>query len=218
MFTTDLNKKLLIYSSLVGATIVVLAFSFNPDLLNKISLKNIISITNRFKPQEEIQTPKPSVFKDSLKPLYANPTRLFMNSVNVDFDIIEVGVEEDGALEAPDDWNVGGWYYKSAKPGEVGNIIVNAHYDNNFGAPAALYELKNAQINDRVFLVDSLGKVYTYKITNLFYIDILDPERLKIFDKVYDKSELTLITCGGVWIPGEGYNKRLVVKSELVHY
>lgn len=214
MFTADLYKKLILYSTLVSATLVVLLFSFNPSLLNLIRPQRIGGFFGKLKAQEN-NLPKQSVFEEELKPIYAEPSRLYMRETVIDLPIIEVGVEEDGTMEAPEDWNVGGWYRKSAKPGQMGNVIINGHYDNNFGAPAAFYELKNAKINDKVFIVDSLGKVYTYRITNLFYIDILDPERLKVFDDVHDRSELTLITCGGVWIPGEGYSKRLVAKAEL---
>ncbi|MCA9302475.1 sortase, partial [candidate division WWE3 bacterium] len=66
-------------------------------------------------------------------------------------------------------------------------------------------------------LVDSLNKIHEYKVTKTFYVDINDPERLTIFEDVTDKSELTLITCGGVWDVRIGtYNKRLVVKADYV--
>lgn len=131
----------------------------------------------------------------------------------IDFNLIDIGVEPDGKLEVPKNWDEGGWYVKSAYPGEKGNLIINAHYDTNTGAPGALYNLKNVKINDRVYVVDQLGRTFAYEVTDLFEIDIQDPNRLKIFDSKKDKSELTLITCGGVWNYKSGYNKRLVVKA-----
>lgn len=158
-----------------------------------------------------------SAFTKALEPIYDKPKRLYTETHGIDISLIEVGVEPDGKLENPKDWNVGGWFYKSSKPGEHGNIIINAHYDNNWGAPAAFWKLKNIVVDDKVYLVDSLGKIHTYKVTKSFYLDIDDPNRLSIFEDVEDKSELTLITCGGVWDFSAGtYNKRLVVKAELL--
>ena len=161
--------------------------------------------------------PKKSIFAKDLKPLYETPKRLYFESKKIDISLVEVGLESDGKLENPKKWDIGGWFHRSARPGEDGNIIINAHYDDNTGAPAAFWELKNVSTDDKVFLVDSLGKVYTYKVKDTFYVSISDPDRLRVFSDVQDKSELTLITCGGVWDPSEGtYNKRLVVKAELV--
>lgn len=157
-----------------------------------------------------------SVFKKDLNPIFAIPTRLYVKSVKIDIPLLHVSVESDGALQTPKEWSKGGWYIKSSKPGEEGNIIVNAHYDDNYGRPAAFYKLKSVKIDDKVYLVDDYGRHYAYEITDLFYVDIHDPNRLKIFDEVTDMSELTLITCGGVWLQGEGYSKRLVVKASLV--
>jgi LPXTG-site transpeptidase (sortase) family protein len=169
------------------------------------------------KQSTETGEPK-SVFESKLKPLFATPTTLVIKSptTNIELDLIAVGVDEGGALSSPENWNEGGWYLRSAKPGETGNIIINAHYDTNYGAPAAFWQLKNVKVNDKVYLVDELGKYYAYEVADLFYVDIQDPDRLKIFEEVDDMSELTLITCGGIYLTGEGYNKRLVVKASLI--
>lgn len=166
---------------------------------------------------ESASISKVSVFEENIEPLYDIPTRLYFEDVSIDIKLVEVGVVDDGTLDNPKDWGVGGWYHRSSMPGQIGNIIINAHYDNNFGAPAAFWELKNVEANDKVFLVNSLGKIYTYQVKETFYVGIDDPDRLRIFKDNNDKSELTLITCGGVWNYTAGtYDKRLVVKAELL--
>lgn len=222
------NKRITVLLSMLLVSVATLFFFYiykNPPIniripnLSWISNKsasdvgsNIVGTSMEAAPEEKF-----SAFSAFSKPIYVDPVRLYTENRGIDLDLIEVGVEEDGKLENPDDWDVGGWYYKSAHPGEIGNIIINAHYDNNYGAPAAFWQLKNVVINDRVFLVDSLNKIHEYKVTKTFYVDINDPERLTIFEDVTDKSELTLITCGGVWDVRIGtYNKRLVVKADYV--
>lgn len=165
---------------------------------------------------KEQTPPKPNIFEKAMAPIYEEPTRLFIETKKIDIKLVPVSLEETGQLQTPPTWTEGGWYIKSARPGENGNVIINAHYDNNFGAPAAFWELKNILENDNVYLVDKLGKRHTYQVRELFYVDIQDPNRLKVFEDDNSKSELTLITCGGVWNYGLGYSKRLVVKAELV--
>jgi LPXTG-site transpeptidase (sortase) family protein len=118
-------------------------------------------------------------------------------------------------METPGDWQEGGWYMESGRPGEQKNVIVNGHYDTNYGAPGAFYNLKNVQEGAKVEIVDNYGRIFNYNVVKLTYLDSKDPSRLNILEDEEGKSTLTLITCGGVWFPGSGYNKRLVVQAEL---
>jgi LPXTG-site transpeptidase (sortase) family protein len=80
--------------------------------------------------------------------------------------------------------------------------------------PAAFWQLKNIKVDDKVLIEDRYGKLYTYSVTESFFVSINDPTRLQIFDGNEDQSVLTLVTCGGVWLPGRAtYDKRLVVKG-----
>ena len=157
-----------------------------------------------------------SVFAEELKPIFTTPKRLQIDSEKIDIALGPVSVSEDGSLDVPKNWNEGGWYRKGSKPGEEGNLIINAHYDDNYGRPAAFWSLNKVKEGELVKVIDAFGKSYTYKITEVFYLDIKDPNRLDIFDSIDGKSHITLITCGGVWDPRYGtYNKRFVVKGDL---
>ncbi|MBP7927839.1 class F sortase [Patescibacteria group bacterium] len=161
--------------------------------------------------------PLDSVFAQELKPIYGDPVELKINSVNIAVKVGPVGVAKDGSMETPVDWNGSGWYFKSARPGELGNLVINAHYDRPGGAPAAFYGLKNAKINDKLQVEDSFGRVYEYMITDLSYVDMNDPTRLQVLEDKEGASTITMLTCSGVWIPSEGtYSKRLVVTGTLV--
>lgn len=197
-----------------------LIFSNNFDL-NNLVLKNrfnsSLSIFNLFRKKEEsVKVEKYSVFAEELHPIYGTPKKLLINSLDIKVPVVPVGVDANGYLETPKDWNTAGWYQKGARPAENGNLLINAHYDNSLGNPAAFYRLKNIKLGDKVSVLDSYGKEYTYTVVNTYYIDIDDPERSKVFEvSEKDKSAMTLITCGGVWI-GDTYNKRLVVNAELI--
>lgn len=166
---------------------------------------------------EDTGVEKFSVFAEILKPLHGEPKKLIAESINLKIDVIPVGVAKDGYMETPASWNIAGWYEKSAYAGDLGNVVINAHYDDNYGRPAAFWELKNLKSDDTLTLIDSLGKYYNYKVTEVFYVGIDDPNRLDVIEDNKDKSILTLITCGGVWNSSERtYSKRLVVRAELI--
>lgn len=160
---------------------------------------------------------KASVFQTALHPIYGIPKKIIIDSLNLKIDVISVGIDSEGYLETPKDWNVAGWYKNSARPSEIGNILIDGHYDNNYGNPAAFWQLKNLKAGDKVSILDSYGRSYDYSVVDSYYIDINDPERLKAFESSKNVSALTLITCGGVWnVAKHTYNERLVVSAELV--
>ena len=164
----------------------------------------------------EVLDPLQSVFAELKKPLYFKPVEIQIGKT--DLEIEEVGLQKDGTLGIPSDWKIVGWYARSAKPGQEGNVIMDGHYDTDTGAPAAFWDLKTLTPNDKVTLKDESERLFTYKVVEVFYVDMDDPGRARVFDEgLEDKSELTLVTCGGVWDPSRGsYDKRLVVKAELI--
>lgn len=203
-FKTKLNSK-----ALLLALIVILVFLFVANVFRFFSNKNVVNET-------QAQTTENSAFETIIDPIYSDPTRLKIDSVGIDMQLVDVGVTPSGALDTPKVFTEGGWYTKSSKPGETGNIIINAHYDDYNGYPAAFWQLKNVQINDTVSLFDTFGRKYLYKISDVYYVDMQDPDRLAVFESDPSKKEITLITCGGVYFLGSGYSKRLVAKGELL--
>ena len=164
---------------------------------------------------------KPSVFAEKLEPIYEVPVRIYVkkqgsDQKTIDAFLVPVSLTPDGELETPSDWSTVGWYERSAKVGEEGNTILNGHYDDNYGRPAAFYNLKSLKVNDTVYLVDSFGRNFYYQVTEIFYVSIYDKDRVaKVLES--EGSSLTLVTCGGVWIASEGtYNNRLVIKARKV--
>ncbi|HSX39706.1 MAG TPA: class F sortase [Candidatus Saccharimonadales bacterium] len=176
-----------------------------------------LTIFNRTSTKTATVVEEPSVFAEKLQPIYADATELEITNLNIHLQLVNVGVADDGSLETPKNWDQGGWFDNGARPGENGNMIINAHYDDNYGRPAAFWSLKNIKAGDTVLVKDEFGKEYTYKVTDIVYVDINDPARLEVFASDKSIPSITLITCGGVWQPGiHTYSKRLVVKGILI--
>jgi LPXTG-site transpeptidase (sortase) family protein len=192
------------YSVFFGDAILAIVLRLNTN--NQKSLAENVSVST--------ESAK-SLFEAQTAPIYTPPMRLLFPKYNMDIPLLALGVDSVGQLEAPKLPNEGGWYYKSAKAGEEGNVLINAHYDDNQGRPAAFYNLKSVKVNDTVILVDSYDRQFPYRVTEIYYIGIYDEDRIeKLLES--EGASLTLVTCGGFWLPGEGtYNQRLIVKATL---
>jgi sortase A len=228
-----LNKRYMLVLALSAPIIFTIGALYLADFFNNVKLpfnstihlginnqihsnklKGNVTITNDISET----SPTKSVFSHNLQPLFTDATEMKVENVNMDIKLTKVGVDDAGILEVPQNWKEGGWYKYGSRPGEIGNVIINAHYDDNYGRPAAFWELKNVKADDKVLLLDKYGKIYTYSVKDSYLVSINDPDRLKIFEDSEDKATLTLITCGGIWLPGKStYDKRLVVKAELLN-
>lgn len=198
-----------------------------PEILSLFALVGILfaivyGSVHNYKPEQSKKvmaqtTEQPSIFGIiAAKPIYADPKTIVIESVQINAAIVPLGVDKDGSLDVPESWTEAGWYKDGANPGEKGNMIINGHYDDNFGRPAAFWGLKNVHTGDKVSIVDRFGRKYEYQITSQMLVGINDPNRSKIYDDG-NGAEITLITCGGVWIPGIAtYDKRLVLKGSLI--
>ena len=182
---------------------------------------DVMFFTNEGKGNSSIKTvfiediiPTDSVFGDLSDPLHFAPVKIMLDKSLLDIE--EVGLMPDGQLEVPSTWAKVAWHKESAKAGEKGNVVIGGHYDTDTAVPAAFWGLKNLKVNDTVILQDELRREFSYSIIDTLYVDISDPQRIKIFDET-EEAELTLITCGGVWDSVAGtYNKRFVVKAKLL--
>jgi LPXTG-site transpeptidase (sortase) family protein len=208
------NRTLYIFGAIIIVGVMAFSFSYYAFIHGPATTGETTSTANSDVLGSDGTS---SGFADAAKPIYEKPETLIIDSVNINVVLVEVGVEEDGNMEAPEDYYVGGWYKFGAKPGEPGNLIIDGHYDTPFGGAAAFWELKNVKVDDTVLVIDSLGRDHTYRILEKFYLDINDPDKLKIFESPDDKYSLTLITCGGIYLTSEStYSQRLVVKGELI--
>jgi len=164
-----------------------------------------------------VETVKISTFAKSLKPIFSRPKRLVVDSIQMDLNLVPVEVGEEGVMEVPRGWDIGGWFRGSALAGEEKNLVINAHYDTDAGSPAAFWKLKNVRVGDTVVVYDVHGRSFSYKITEISYVGIDDSSRLDILRNQDGVSTITLITCGGVWSDfAHTYSARLVVKGEFL--
>lgn len=127
------------------------------------------------------------------------PSKLDINSIDVSALIIPVGLEVDGAMQAPATQEDVGWYERSAKAGEDSkySVLMDGHYGTD-ADKGVFYRLHELRINDTITVHGSEGGRAVYKIVEKERARLEDVDMKKAY-YVYPGAtqSITLITCQG---------------------
>ncbi len=150
----------------------------------------------------------------------AAPLRLVVESLGVDAPVIEMGLDNQGIPHVPLNGQDVAWYSFSSPPGAGSNAVFAGHI-NWEGAPGVFGDLDVLQAGDTVRLISEDGSEYVYEVFANFPVDPDDPASLKVMAPT-STDTITLITCGGTWIPdpselfGGSYTNRTIVQARLM--
>ena len=144
------------------------------------------------------------------------PARLRIPSVGIDAKVQRVGVNAAGDMGVPSNFSDVAWYKDGVAPGQVGSAVIDGHVDNGLGLAGVFKRLGTLKAGDDIFIRTAGG-------TDLHFI-VFDretyPYREVPMEKVFAEAQaarLSLITCGGKWVPGSRtYDRRIVVYATLV--
>ncbi len=151
----------------------------------------------------------------SVTPFLSEPSRIVIPKINVDANIESVGLDNKNAMDVPKKVEDTAWYNLGKKPGEVGNAVIDGHYDTQTGAPAVFYYLSKLSKGDEIIIYAKDGSKKIFKVTEgKFYPYNTFPIQY-VFGPT-NRKRLELITCGGVWDKtSRNYSERFVVSSEM---
>jgi hypothetical protein len=142
------------------------------------------------------------------------PARLRIPSIGVDSSLGRLGLNSDGSIEVPADFNQAGWYEKGPAPGEVGPAVVLGHLDSYTG-PAVFARLASLKTGAEVLILREDGTQLRFVVDRVasFSTDAFPT------DQVYGVTAgpaLRLITCGGDFNVGRGrYSANVVAFATL---
>ena len=143
------------------------------------------------------------------------PSRVQIPSMEIDTNIIPVGLKENGEMEVPEETEVVGWYDRGVKVGAKGNAVLAGHVDSKEG-PAIFFYLKNIEIGEKIIVTDEKGTERTFEVKSKKSYPSDKAPIEKIFGPS-DKRNLNVITCTGTFNHDQHlYPDRLVVYTELV--
>ncbi|MGW2793836.1 class F sortase [Streptomyces sp. NPDC001251] len=147
--------------------------------------------------------------------LASDPVRIRIPSIRVDAPVMRLGLGPDHSLEAPPpgNTNMAGWYGDGTPPGVRGTAVMAGHVDDARG-PAVFYALGALKKGSRVEVTRKDG------VTAIFDVDAVEVYDNDAFPdaKVYGSAprpELRLITCGGPFTKGSGYQANVVAFAHL---
>ncbi len=122
------------------------------------------------------------------------PTRLVIDSIGLDYQVVGVGTDANGDLAVPD--HDIGWYTASAAPGGGDNVVFWAHvlrFMNAPGIPAPFERLKELPIGARVTVYDDLGQAHAYAVTQQLTVT---PDQVDVIMPV-GRERVTMVSCYG---------------------
>ena len=143
------------------------------------------------------------------------PTRLRVPTLEIDSDLVALGLQTDGSLEVPTGAFPAGWYTGAPTPGELGPAILAGHVDWK-GSPGVFYNLRNLEPGAEILVDRTDGSTATFRVTSREQYDKdAFPSELVYGD--LDHAGLRLITCGGSFDrSARSYEDNIVVFANLV--
>ncbi len=133
----------------------------------------------------------------SPQPAVALPVRMSIPAIGVNARFEYVGQTADGAMDVPKDPRDVAWYSLGPRPGELGNAVVAGHVDWG-GKLAVFWGLKQLKAGNSVEVVAADGRKYEFIVQWVRQFDPAQASVQEVFRQSND-TELTLITCGGVF-------------------
>ncbi|MDT0347188.1 class F sortase [Streptomyces litchfieldiae] len=148
---------------------------------------------------------------------FAVPTWVSIPAIGVEAPLTNVGLDPEGWMEAPPQeiQNLAGWYEGGASPGTRGTAVIVGHVDNAAG-PSVFYGLGVLRPGDEVEVIREDGLAVRFSV---YDVAVFDKEHLPEY--VYrdtGQAELRVITCGGSFDQGSGYEDNVVVFARMTDY
>lgn len=144
------------------------------------------------------------------------PVRLEVGSVDLDVPLDQVGVQDDGQMQIPEDADRAGWYRYGPAPGaDAGSTVISGHVDDRNG-PGAFLALTDVAEGDEVTVEAADGTRTAYRIVSLRTVAKPELAVQEVFRRD-GPHVLQLITCTGPWSPDtRRYTDNLVITAEPV--
>jgi len=142
----------------------------------------------------------------------ANPTAIRLPSIDVDSPIVNVGLEDDGGMEIPDDISTTGWYELGVAPGEAtGTAVISGHVDSREQGRGAFWNLRRMDVDDLVTVDHADGTTSQWRVVARTSYAKDELPIADIFTR-FGEPRLVLITCDGYFDRGaRSYSDNVVV-------
>jgi len=150
-----------------------------------------------------------------LNPDAGDPIRVRIPGIDVDADIIDLGLNPDRTLEVPQNFEQTGWYTGRSIPGEPGPSVIAGHVDSTTG-PAVFFRLRELAEGDLVLIDRADDLTAHYRVNRAVHVNKTSFPTKDVYGST-TKPTLRLITCGGTFDHNEGsYQGNLIVFADYL--
>ncbi|WP_308163358.1 class F sortase [Nocardia alni] len=144
----------------------------------------------------------------------STPVSFKISSINATGSLIALGLNTDGSVQVPANYQQAGWYQKGPAPGEQGSAVILGHVDSYKGVGVFFY-LKNVKPGNMIDVTRADGKTAHFKVTDVrMYNKTQFPDQLVFGPR--GGATLQVVTCGGQFDQTtKNYLSNVVVYSSL---
>jgi LPXTG-site transpeptidase (sortase) family protein len=218
------QRRLLVAAVLLVTSVAMLTTGLAGLLLAKENEPAIVNRGTLELPRNGLDTPTATPIPTP-PPSSAPVVRMIIESVGIDGAVVTMGLDENHVPLVPDNPDDIVWYDFSTRPGWGSNAVFSGHVDwtvNHVPVTGVFYNLRKVEVGDIIKIRLEDGTEYRYKVTGNVAVPYDDPEALKAMGAT-PIEVLTIITCGGTWVPqwgnpiGGNYTHRQIVRAERIY-
>ncbi len=144
-----------------------------------------------------------------------DPKYITIPSINTEGYIINVGIDQNGAMAVPPNVHLAGWFIESVRPGQKGLSIIDGHVDGT-SVGGIFRHLNELNEGDRFTITMGDEKVLNYVIRQKHTVKTEEAANILFSKDSAIQSQLNLITCGGTYLEDQRtYDHRVIVVAEL---
>ena len=142
------------------------------------------------------------------------PVAVKIPKIDVNTEVLPVGLDKARAVDIPEDITKVGWYKLGVAPGaDQGSAVLVAHRDGRVQGHGVFYDLGNLSVGDKVVVTDAAGNKLKYKVVSREMISKKGLPLKELF-AIDGPARLTLISCGGYYDKNNGgYQDNVVVTA-----
>jgi hypothetical protein len=142
------------------------------------------------------------------------PVRLVIPAIGVATRLLRLGLEPDGSMAVPADFDQAGWFAGGPVPGQLGPAVIAGHVDSRTG-PAVFYRLRELRPGQTVLVERADGARLRFVVSQAHSYPKAGFPTGAVFGPA-PEAALRLITCAGDFDRARGsYRDNLVVFARL---
>jgi sortase family protein len=143
------------------------------------------------------------------------PVRIEIPAIGVSSSLVRLGLNPDGTMQVPGEFQLAGWFTGGPEPGQLGPAVIAGHVDSRTG-PAVFHRLRELRAGDQVLVVRADRLMVRFEVES----QASYPKQALPGEHLYGATTapaLRLITCAGTFDRSRrSYRDNLVVSARVV--